>query len=232
MSDVPVVMLALGPEVDPRPCLESLLQTGHGEFIVALGEGISAALVAALSARAAVTVLPSPPPLPERAQPGAEPPTRLLVCAHALRSLPAGRRFACLATDLLVQRPLVEAWAEARPAPFGLAIPRWTPERLLSFNPKVILGHGGAAVAQELGLIAADVRRIQERTAALYGGVLPAAFARAAARSDEGGGTIVARLPETWCQASATADVVDLPSGAPAIGARRTALIEAWEAAA
>ena len=166
MSEEPVVILTLVAGLDARPCLESLLQTGHKEFIISFGEGVAPSMAGTLSQRANVTVIPAPPSLPERAQAGPEPPLHLLVLRHALDLLGAGRRFAGLVPDLLVQAPLRAAWSEARPVPFGLALPRWRPDRLESLNSKLILGHASPAVQQELGLVAADVRRGRPATAA------------------------------------------------------------------
>jgi hypothetical protein len=201
-ADEPICILAEDDADFTRLALtvEALRRTGQRRFILC---GHPSPVVDTLFAEGTETTVLAPAPTP------------LIALAEALRHVPSAQRFAFVASGVLVTLPLREAFAQASPRPFGLAAPIRRVGRMDSYHPRVLLGQGSQAVQHEVMAWLRETATISPATATLYGSAAAAAFTRQAAKSHEGGGTIIAKLPEAWWRGPLAIDTTDPQSYVP-----------------
>ena len=214
-ADEPVIILA-DPEPDPTPLgltVESLLRTGHAAFIAAVPPESRVMATIRAGGLECHGIAPAAHPL--------------LALHDALRLVPPGRLFAFVATGYYLTQSLLTAFADAKPRHFGLAAPAKRHGYMDSYHTRLLLGQGGEAVRHEVAAWLRDSASVSDATAKLYGSRYDAGFTRQAAKSHEGGGTIIARCPERWWRGPDGIDSTMREAYVP--GWLVTELAEAWQ---
>ncbi len=223
---------------------ESALATGHRRFIIVTDgahEQTAVRLVKAAfeGSTTEVSVVEEEPDFTAMLQdPKLRPYAYLAAWRRAFRLLAPGTPFVACQVDTILQRHLAAAWLEARPTPFGLAMPAVRHGSRWVFEPVFLCGMAAPVVGGEVANFLRETVRLatgsdRERMMQVYGSFTGAAGALLASRMQEGGGTILGQLPPTWCSRLDPQTAVAHFAGRPpdpttVLGARWAALQEAY----
>lgn len=212
MTTDPTLLVAIYGDYGPwfGPWFESALATGHRRFIIVSDgahEDTAQRLVTAAfeGSRADLSRVDDDADYTAMIQdPRLKPYAYLAAWRRAFRLLPPGAPFVACHVDTILQRNLAAAWLEARPKPFGLALPAVRHGTRWVFEPIFLCGTAAPVVQGELSNLLRETVRLsgsadRERMMQVYGSFTAGAAALLASRMQEGGGTIVGQLPATWC---------------------------------
>lgn len=227
------------------PFLESALATGHRNFII-VSDGAQRASAEDLvkwafeGSNVQVGLVEDEPDFPAMlADPKLKGFAFLAAWRRAYRILQPGQRFACVQVDTILQRNLEAAWIDAKPSPFGLAAPVTRRSGRSLFTPVALFGTAARIVDAEMANLLRESVRLcnannREHISFVYGNFISAALAMLASRAEEGMGTIIGQLPESWSGVDDQAAIVHFagvePSPETILGKRWRELGEEYSA--